>query len=168
MHPFFESVILDIIHDASLWFISFDYLGRHMFDFSTLAIHFNSDKCPSNILKGIMKFLNFHGLPEARLNRDDSVYGHWTNRRTWFIKSISILLFSAPDVHLRNLQNMWVDGVMHKAVWEESMKKAIDEWREFILYVSHKTLLPHALLISPSFYLLVHRFVKRQCGFSGH
>jgi hypothetical protein len=83
---------------------------------------------------GLTKFLNFYGQPEARLNRDDSVHGHWTNRRTWFIKSISLFLFSAPDVHLRNLQKMWVDGIMHKAVWEESMRKVTDEWREFILY----------------------------------
>jgi len=80
------------------------------------------------------KFFNFYGQPEARLNRDDSVHGDWTNRRTWFIKSISIFLFSAPDVHLKNLQKMWVDGIMHQAVWEESMKKVTDEWREFILY----------------------------------
>ena len=31
---------------------------------------------------------------------------------------------------------MWVDGMMHKAVWEASLRKVNDEWREFILYVS--------------------------------
>ena len=111
-----------------------------MFEFSTLAIYrIYSGECPSlTSFKGHTKFLNFYGQPEARLNRDDSVYGHWTNRRTLFIKSISIFLFLAPDFHLRNLQKMWVDGIMHKAVWEESMKKVTDEWREFILYVSCK------------------------------
>ena len=113
-----------------------------MYEFSTLAI------CPIyswesylTCCKGAGKFFNFHGLPEARLNRDDSVYvnGHSTNRRTWFIKLISILLFSAPDFHLENLQKIWVDGMMHKAVWEEGLKKVTDEWQEFILYVSHKT-----------------------------
>ena len=86
--------------------------------------------------KGSAKFLNFYGQPEARLNRDDSVYGHSTNRRTWFIKSISIFLFSAPDVHLENLQKMWVDRILHNAVWEEGLRKVTDEWQEFILYVS--------------------------------
>jgi len=80
------------------------------------------------------KFFNFYGQPEARLNRDDSVHGQWTNRRTWFIKSISIFLFSAPDIHLENLQKMWVDKILHKAVWEEGLKKVTDEWQEFILY----------------------------------
>ena len=91
------------------------------------------------MMKGSAKFFNFYGQPEARLNRNDSVYGHPTNRRTWFIKSISIFLFSAPDVHLENLQKLWVDGILHKAVWEEGLKKVIDEWQEFILYVSNNT-----------------------------
>ena len=34
---------------------------------------------------------------------------------------------------------MWVDGMMHKAVWEEGLKKVTDEWQEFILYVSKKS-----------------------------
>jgi len=29
---------------------------------------------------------------------------------------------------------MWVDGIMHKAVWEESIKKLSDEWQEFVLF----------------------------------
>ena len=111
-----------------------------MFEFSTLAIYsIYGWELSLTCFKGSTKFLNFYGQPEARLNRDDSIYGHSTNRRTWFIKSISMFLFSAPDVHLENLQKMWVDGLMHKAVWEEGLKKVTDEWQEFILYVSHKT-----------------------------
>ena len=87
-------------------------------------------------LKGRTRFLNFYGQPEARLDRGQSVHGTSTNERTWFIKTISIFLFSAPDVHLKTLQKMWVDGMMHKAVWESSLRKVNDEWREFILYVS--------------------------------
>ena len=89
--------------------------------------------------KGSAKFFNFYGQPEARLNRDDSVHGHPTNRRTWFIKSISFFLFSAPDVHLEKLQKLWVDRILHKAIWEEGLKKVTDEWQEFILLVSNKT-----------------------------
>ncbi|KAF8814754.1 hypothetical protein BYT27DRAFT_7205709 [Phlegmacium glaucopus] len=83
-----------------------------------------------------MKFLHFYGQPEARLNRDHSIYGTRTNKRTWFIKTISLFLFSAPDVHLKILQKMWVDRTLHKAVWETSLKKVNDEWREFILYAT--------------------------------
>jgi len=83
-----------------------------------------------------MKFLNFYGQPEARLNRDQSVHGTRTNKRTWFIKTISLFLFSAPDVHLNTLQKIWVDSIMHKAVWEAAVKKMNDEWRECIIYAS--------------------------------
>jgi hypothetical protein len=31
---------------------------------------------------------------------------------------------------------MWVDGMMHKAVWEASLRKVNEEWREFILYAT--------------------------------
>jgi hypothetical protein len=91
-------------------------------------------------LEGHTRFLNFYGQPEARLNRDQSVHGTRTNQRTWFIKALSIFLFSAPDVHLRTLQKMWVDNMMHNAVWEASLKNLNDEWREFILYVSRDIL----------------------------
>ena len=112
-----------------------------MFEFSTLDIYPISgwQLILTCLIKAGQKFVHFYGQPEARLNRDDSVYGHPTNRRTWFIKIISIFLFSAPDIHLENLQKMWVDGLLHKAVWEEGLKKVIQEWQEFILNVSNKT-----------------------------
>jgi hypothetical protein len=105
--------------------------GRFSFTSSSRYIYFFFF-----VSKGHTKFLNFYGQPEARLNRDQSVHGTRTNQRTWFIKTISLFLFSAPDVHLRTLQKMWVDGIMHKAVWEASLKKVNEEWREFTLYVS--------------------------------
>ncbi|CAA7270225.1 unnamed protein product [Cyclocybe aegerita] len=82
------------------------------------------------------RFHNFHGEAHARIERNISVYGESTTRRTWLIKAMSPILFSAPDVHLRTLQKMWVDKLMHKAVWEESVKKMNDEWQEFILFAT--------------------------------
>ena len=38
---------------------------------------------------------------------------------------------------------MWVDDMMHKAVWEASLRKVNDEWREFTLYVSRDIQLRH-------------------------
>jgi hypothetical protein len=52
------------------------------------------------------------------------------------VKTLSFFLFSAPDIHLRNLQKMWVDGIMHKSVWVQTMKSLNDEWQEFIFFVS--------------------------------
>ena len=109
-----------------------------MYRISALTFHpiyIVSNTC----FKGHLSYLNFYGQPEARLNYDQSVHGDRTNRRTWFIKSISIFLFLAPDHHLKNFQKLWIDKIMRQSVWEALLKKVTDEWREFILYVSHET-----------------------------
>ncbi|KAF8884897.1 hypothetical protein CPB84DRAFT_1788800 [Gymnopilus junonius] len=82
------------------------------------------------------RFLNFYGEPHARLERTFSVHGSDIHQRTWLVKTLSMFLFSAPDFHLRNLQDMWVDGVMNRNVWAESVKKMIDEWQEFVLFAT--------------------------------
>ncbi|KDR80111.1 hypothetical protein GALMADRAFT_136654 [Galerina marginata CBS 339.88] len=82
------------------------------------------------------RFLNFYGETCARIERHYSVYGTPIVSRTWLVKSLSPLLFSAPDFHLQTLQKMWVDGLMHKAVWDMSVKKMSDEWQEFVLFAT--------------------------------
>lgn len=69
------------------------------------------------------------------MDRDKSVHENGTPPRTWLVKTLSPLLFSAPDVHLKTFGKMWVDGIMHQAVWLDSIKKLNEEWTEFILYV---------------------------------
>ncbi|KAH6917967.1 hypothetical protein BKA70DRAFT_1415993 [Coprinopsis sp. MPI-PUGE-AT-0042] len=81
------------------------------------------------------KFYNWYGVPQRRLYRDQSVHGT-TKKRTWLIKLLSPLLFSAPDVHLHSLHKMWVDGIMHGPVWVKAIKKLNEEWQEFILYAT--------------------------------
>jgi len=82
------------------------------------------------------RFLNYYGEPHARLERIVSVHGDAINRRTWLIKSISMFLFFAPEVHLLVLQRMWVDGVLHKSVWEDAVKRMNDEWASITFLVS--------------------------------
>ncbi|KAJ2926596.1 hypothetical protein H1R20_g10502, partial [Candolleomyces eurysporus] len=81
------------------------------------------------------KFLNWHGVPEARICCDQSVHGE-RKHKTILIKILSPLLFSAPDVHLRSLEKMWVDGLMLGQVWRESIEKLSDEWEGFTLYAT--------------------------------
>ncbi|KAF4618649.1 hypothetical protein D9613_009955 [Agrocybe pediades] len=80
------------------------------------------------------RFLNFHGEAHSRLQRTFSVYGTAIYAQKWLVKSISPLLFYAPDFHLRTLQNMGVDGVTHKSVFQDLMQKMNDEWEQFILF----------------------------------
>jgi len=87
------------------------------------------------------QYLHFHGEAHARLERDNSVYGYATNERTMFIKMTAPFLFWAPYVHHQALQKMWVDGVMHKSVWEESMKKLDEEWQDLVLLVRFSLLI---------------------------
>ncbi|KAF9475279.1 hypothetical protein BDN70DRAFT_924099 [Pholiota conissans] len=79
------------------------------------------------------RFLNCHGETYARIERDFSIFGDPIKKRTWLVKTLSPILFSAPDIHLRNLQKMWVDGIMHKSVWEQSIKNMNEEWHGFLL-----------------------------------
>ena len=120
------------------------HLAHHSYSYRPIHVRIQYDRFSSHLLdlfiyflciKGQAKFLNFYGQPEARLNRDQSVHSTRTNQRTWFIKTFSIFLFSAPDVHLRKLQEIYVDGIVNKAVWNDSLRKVNEEWREFILYV---------------------------------
>ncbi|KAF9485028.1 hypothetical protein BDN70DRAFT_705879 [Pholiota conissans] len=85
---------------------------------------------------GHTRFLNCHGESFARIERNFSIFGDPLNKRTWLVKTLSFILFSAPDVHLRNLQKMWVDGMMHKSVWEQTMKNLNDEWQEFVFFAT--------------------------------
>ncbi|KAG5635306.1 hypothetical protein H0H81_011766 [Sphagnurus paluster] len=80
------------------------------------------------------RFYNFHGQPCARLERDQSVYEQTQNKRSWLIVSLSPILFFAPEVHLRALEKVWIDGITRTVLWKEFVGKLYDEWQEFTLY----------------------------------
>jgi hypothetical protein len=48
---------------------------------------------------------------------------------------LSPLLFLAPEVHLRDLENLWTDEVIIEKAWKRFMSKLLDEWGELILWV---------------------------------
>jgi hypothetical protein len=82
------------------------------------------------------RFLNWHGVPEARKYRHKSVHGQRT-RRSLLTKILSPILFFAPDLYLRTIvQETWVDGLVHRPIWVESIKKLNEEWQGLTLLVS--------------------------------
>ncbi|RXW22046.1 hypothetical protein EST38_g3804 [Candolleomyces aberdarensis] len=103
------------------------------------------------------KFLNWHGVPEARIYRDQSVHGE-RKHKTLLIKILSPLLFSAPDVHMGSLEKLWVDGLMHGPAWRELIEKLNDEWQEFALYAM-------LLLIANIAYLAIQSIDNEQRGY---
>lgn len=45
-------------------------------------------------------------------------------------------MFSASEDHLRRLQGVWIDGMMHRTVWKDIVKQLNEEWQEFVFFVS--------------------------------
>ena len=55
------------------------------------------------------RFINFYGQRGARLTNDQTIYGVQP-KRTYLIKTLSILLFYAPELHLRGTHGRRVLG----------------------------------------------------------
>jgi len=43
--------------------------------------------------------------------------------------------FSAPEVHLREMEELWTDSIILQRVWKSFMDKLLGEWDEIILWV---------------------------------
>jgi hypothetical protein len=95
------------------------------------------------------QFLNFHGEPGARLSRRQSVHDENSKPRSRMMRLASLLMFSAPDVYLQALDQIWVDYVAKLSLWEEFIRKLNTEWQEFIIIVSPSVDLSGAILIYP-------------------
>lgn len=49
------------------------------------------------------------------------------------MRGLSPLLFSAPDVHLKTLQTVWVDGLLRYDSWSSFIDQLNSEWSEFTI-----------------------------------
>ena len=52
------------------------------------------------------RYINFHGQKEARLASDQTVYD-LQPKRTYLIKTMSIVFFYAPELHLRGADDCY-------------------------------------------------------------
>ncbi|KAF9465056.1 hypothetical protein BDZ94DRAFT_1320650 [Collybia nuda] len=106
-----------IVRDAREQLVNFDdrpttwFVGRFM-----------SFLCES-------RFHNFYGQYGARLARSQSIHGSLQRRRSNLIKTLSPLLFSAPNVHLKVMEGLWVDKLTLKAPWSEFFAQLVEEWK---------------------------------------
>lgn len=82
------------------------------------------------------KFLHYHGQHGARLCRDQSVHGENSTSRTPLILCLSPIFFNAPEVHLRGLETLWVDGLVNQLPWGHFIVKLKSDWQEFVLYAT--------------------------------
>ncbi|KAJ7195500.1 hypothetical protein GGX14DRAFT_377024, partial [Mycena pura] len=79
------------------------------------------------------KFINFYGLPCARLDRDRSVYDSVEPGRSILFRAISPFLFYGPDVYLESMKKAYVDHVVLARIWKPIIHQLNTEWQELIL-----------------------------------
>jgi hypothetical protein len=82
------------------------------------------------------RFMNFAGQACAKLNRDQAIYKKPTDTHSLLIRTVSPLLFFAPNVHLAMLERVWIDETINEVGWKSHVAKLNDEWREFVLFAT--------------------------------
>ena len=114
------------------------------------------------------RYVNFYGQKGARLTNDQTIYG-FRPKRTYLIKTLSILLFYAPELHLRGthsrrvlcarteirligLESVYTDLVISQHRWVEFITRLQSDWAEFVLYVSIPQLLRCGVTYGPHFH----------------
>jgi hypothetical protein len=81
------------------------------------------------------RFLNFHGLPHARLDLDQSVYDAEKRPQSVLFRALSFFLFFAPEVYLQSLEKAYTDKTVLVRVWKPLIHKLNTEWQDFTLLV---------------------------------
>ncbi|KAK7048564.1 hypothetical protein R3P38DRAFT_2606375 [Favolaschia claudopus] len=79
------------------------------------------------------RFLNFHGLPCARLSVDQSIYDDQNPHPSWLFHLICPLLFYAPREYLQFLDKAYTDKLVLSRIWKSLIEKLNKEWEEFTL-----------------------------------
>ncbi|KAJ7928122.1 hypothetical protein B0H13DRAFT_2311984 [Mycena leptocephala] len=79
------------------------------------------------------RFLNFHGLPHARLDLDQSVYDAEKRPQWVLFCALSFFLFFAPEVYLQSLEKAYTDKTVLVRVWKPLIHKLNTEWQDFTL-----------------------------------
>ncbi|KZV67867.1 hypothetical protein PENSPDRAFT_38700 [Peniophora sp. CONT] len=83
------------------------------------------------------RYIHFHGQRYARMDRHESIrQSSATRPRTWLMKLFSCLFLFAPEVHLSEIEKLYVDGMIVVYVWKRHITKLQDEWQELITYAT--------------------------------
>lgn len=119
--------------------------------------------------EGKAKFVNFCGLPCARLDADKSVYADATNLHP-LIRSLSlaldVVLFLAPRARLKDLRRVWVDESIVMPRWKDFNRNLMAEWTGITIYVCVVESSVSHFVTYPALFPPVHRHVSRRCKFA--
>lgn len=82
------------------------------------------------------RFLHFHGQNAARMDSDRSIHCSTPRPRSWLITILSPIFFWAPEIHLSELDKLWVDEIVYQVSWKRFIDKLQSEWQEFIVFAT--------------------------------
>lgn len=84
-------------------------------------------------LIGYERFMNFHGQHGARLSRLQSIRPY-AKKRTLIMIILSPALFFAPDIHLKGIEDVWIDRMVLQEPWKDFIDNLVRGWEGFVLY----------------------------------
>ncbi|KNZ76477.1 hypothetical protein J132_10283, partial [Termitomyces sp. J132] len=96
------------------------------------------------------QYLNYHGQFGARLNSLQSIHVKKVLKQTWLFRIFNLLLFSAPNIHLKTLNELWVDELTLRPQWVNFFIKMNGQWRGHIKIASILLAADVAFLSIPS------------------
>ena len=76
------------------------------------------------------KFYNYHGQPNARMNRDESLKDDSIFRpRSLAFLFLSPFLFWMPDIYLADLEKIWIDETVNYRPWNKFINELKRDWK---------------------------------------
>jgi hypothetical protein len=87
-------------------------------------------------------FFHFHGQRGVRLDRAQTVHSSNLHQDPGYLFSlISVLLFFMPDVYIRKLEEMSVDGLVNEIPWNQFRNDLRRDWETSITPVCTEVVL---------------------------
>lgn len=78
------------------------------------------------------------------------------------------MLFSAPEVHLRMLRDIYVDQIVYATHINKVISRLNNEWQEFILYVSVLDGMRTRCFFNAAPVCIGHRVAQCECRTPGY
>lgn len=78
------------------------------------------------------RFLHFHGLREARLDRSASVFESTPRVHSWLFRIMTPMLFYLPTRYAEQLNVIWVDQTVNHVPWRNFIDRLARDWQASI------------------------------------
>ncbi|EED83144.1 predicted protein [Postia placenta Mad-698-R] len=109
------------------------------FNYADLAVLSNSARnltagggAPAIWVVDWERFLHFHGLREARLDRSASVFESTPRVHSWLFRIMTPMLFYLPTRYAEQLNVIWVDQTVNHVPWRNFIDRLARDWQASI------------------------------------